>query len=66
MGVGGQPQDPAALPPGKTRYLLREAENKLVRSINNTMTDLHVISRRQAVGIMTGMTYIVTECLEIT
>ena len=65
-GVGGQPHVPAALPPGKTRYLLREAENKLVHSMNNTMTGLDVICRRQTVGILTGMTFIVTECFGIT
>jgi len=52
--------------PGKDPVPIRGAENKLVLSINNTMTVRHVIRRRQAVGILTRMTYIVAECFGIT
>jgi len=41
------------------------SKNKFVRSINNTMTDRHVIRRRQAGRILTRMTYIVPECFGI-
>jgi hypothetical protein len=65
MRVGGQPRIPAALPPGKTQYPLREAEYKLFHSINVTMTDRDVIRRRQTDGILSKMTYVVPECFGV-
>ena len=38
------------------------SKNKLFLSINITKTDRHVIQRRQTVGILTTITYIVPEC----